>query len=369
MRNHPLIQKIVIYLQKKSLMKKFYLSLLLSIFMLTGFQASSQIIISAMMPNPVSSDSAFEYVQLMATQNIDFSTTPYSVVLLNNGTVGAKGWANGLNVSYKYNLTSGTVSTGDVFYVGGEGKRIDGTGSTDISSLVWIRAINNVTTTGDDFGNPNATGIFGNGGANADGVGVFAGTTVDSLSVPIDAMFYGSGIGTAYVAGPPEKGYKMPTNDHYSETAGLFGSGTNTYFVPATTLQDTLLSFTGTYDTTMNAWTINRTPTKIKLTSSSLIADINTNITLTGTTVGINAVDKEMVSIYPNPSAGQFSINNLSGKAMSVKVFDILGNNVYQTRSSQKEIRINMSTADRGMYFVELTDPSGTRTVKKITLQ
>jgi len=354
---------------KKNLMKKFYLSLLLSIFMLTGFQASSQIIISAMMPNPVGSDSAYEYVQLMATQNINFATTPYSVVVLNNGAATGKGWANGLGISYKYNLTSGSVNTGDVFYVGGDKMRIDGPGSTDLSGLTWIRTINNVTTAGDDFGNLNATGVFGNGGANADGVGVFLGTTIDSTTMPLDALFFGSGIGTAYAAGPPEKGYKVPTNDHYSASAGLFGSGTNSYYVPCTSLSDTLLSFTGTYDTTLASWAINRTPVKIKMSASSLITVINTNITLTGTTVGINSVDKEIVSIYPNPSSGQFSINNLSGKTMSVKVFDILGNSVYQTTSSLKEIHINMATADRGIYFVELTDASGTRTVKKITLQ
>ncbi|HOV12378.1 MAG TPA: T9SS type A sorting domain-containing protein [Bacteroidales bacterium] len=350
-------------------MKKFYYTMLLSIFILTGFQASSQIIISAMMPNPVGSDSAYEYVQLMATQNINFASTPYSVVVLNNGSATVKGWANGLNISYKYNLTSGTVSTGDVFYVGGDKMRIDGPGSTDLSGLTWIRTINNVTTTGDDFGNLNATGVFGNGGSNADGVGVFFGTTIDSTSIPVDALFFGTGIGTAYVAGPPEKGYKVPTNDHYSESVGLFGSGTNSFYAPCTTLQDTLLSFTGTYDTTLSTWTINRTPAKIKLTAASLITDINTNITLTGMAVGITTVNKDMVNIYPNPSNGQFSINNLSGKTMSVRVYDILGNSVYQTRSSQKEIHINMATADRGMYFVELTDPSGARTVKKITLQ
>ena len=46
----------------------------------------SQVFISGYMANPNGSDSSFEYVQLISTQDIDFSVTPYSVVWSNNGT-------------------------------------------------------------------------------------------------------------------------------------------------------------------------------------------------------------------------------------------------------------------------------------------
>ncbi|HNW89627.1 MAG TPA: T9SS type A sorting domain-containing protein [Bacteroidales bacterium] len=352
-------------------MKKFYYLILLCVIMLTGYQASSQIFISAMMPNPAGTDSADEYVQLIATENIDFATTPYSVVILNNGAVTAKGWANGTNISYKFNLTNGSVNTGDVFFVGGDRKLINGTGSTDISGLTWIRAIKTSTTAGDGLGNFNSTGVFGNGGANADGAGVFLGTTIDSTSIPIDALFFGSSIGTAYVAGPPEKGYQVPTNDHFDHAQGFFGAGTNTFFSSCTSLQDTLLSFTGTYDTTLNSWVIPRTTTKIKLSTTSLITDIQTNITLTGTVVGIDSKDviDNNISIFPNPSNGVFTINNLPAQALVVEVFDILGNSVYSTHTSQKEIYINMESAGKGMYFVEITSPAGNKIVRKMIIK
>src|SRR5262245_32725190 len=99
------------------------------------------IVISGYIANPASTDSPFEYVQLKATQDIDFALTPYSVVWANNGTATANGWVNGGAITYGLNLTSGVVATGDVFYVGGSAKRIDGNNSTDISSENWIRAI------------------------------------------------------------------------------------------------------------------------------------------------------------------------------------------------------------------------------------
>ncbi|HOY32767.1 MAG TPA: T9SS type A sorting domain-containing protein [Bacteroidales bacterium] len=351
-------------------MKKIYYSLLLSFLVLTAYQSSSQIVISAMMPNPTGTDSACEYIQLMATEHIDFAATPYSVVLLNNGSATVKGWANGLSITYKYNLTSGVVNTGEVFYVGGDRKKIDGPNSTDLSSMTWIRAINNVTTAGDGFGNASVSGVFGNAGNNADGAGVFSGTTIDSTSVPIDALFYGTAIGTAYIVGPPEKGYQVPSNDHYNHAQGLFGAGANTYFASCTTLQDTLLSFTGTYDTVLNSWTISRTPTKIKLTVTSAISEINTNITLTGTLVGVSSNDiANNISIYPNPSNGMFNITNLSGRTTNVEVFDMLGNSVYKTISSDNDLTVNMTKAAKGIYFIELSGTEGKKVVKKMIIK
>jgi hypothetical protein len=352
-------------------MKKIYhIIALVAIITAFSLSAKSQILLSGVMCNPAGSDSAYEYVQLIATQNIDFNANNYSVVVLNNGIATVNGWANGLSISYKLNITAGTVNRGDVFYVGGDKKRIDGYNSTDISSLTWIKTLNTGTTAGDGFGNANQTGVIGNAGGNSDGVGVFAGITVDSASIPLDAIFYGTTIGTAYSGIAPIKGYKVPTNDHYDHAQGLFGQGTNTYFNMGKTLADTLLSFTGTYDTITHTWTTPRATTYVVLNGTAPITAINTHITLVGTGVGIKQNEPfENISLYPNPSNGNFTINNPSENYVTIDVLNILGSSVLRTQSSEKNININLENALKGIYFVQVVNKQGQKTVKKLVIK
>lgn len=184
---------------------------------------------------------SYEYVQLMALRDIDFAVTPYSVVLANNGTVGANGWAQGGSSSFKFNITSGTVKAGEFCYVGGPAKKLGGYWncgfSTDISDANWVRTINLPLEAGDGFGNASyaMNNIAGDGTNNADGIAVFKGTTVTSTSMPIDAIFYGTRILTAYDEAN-NRGYRVPLNDHYNpinpdtgQPQPFFGQGSNTY--------------------------------------------------------------------------------------------------------------------------------------------
>lgn len=187
----------------------------------------------------------YEYIQLMALEDINFAETPYSVVVATNGYVTAKGWAEGGKRTFKFNLTSGEAAAGEFFYVGGNSKVISGYGpcgkSTDISDANWIRTIDYLTEGGDGFGEP-PSGLLGNvtnSGANtADGIAVFEGTEVTEESVPLDAVFFGSKVHAAYNE-EEGWGYKVPvSNDHYSavnpetgEAQPLFGQGTNTTFL------------------------------------------------------------------------------------------------------------------------------------------
>lgn len=237
--------------------------------------STASLVISGYLANPASTDSPYEYVQLVATSNTDFSLTPYSVVFANNGTATASGWASGSTLSYKLNLTTGTLNAGDVFYVGGSGKLINGAGSTDISGALWNRTVNTGTTAGDGFGTANSGGVVGNGGSNADGIAIFSGTTITNSSVPVDAVFYGTGIGTALVSGGTA-GYQLPVNDLYS--GGKLQS-TSTLLADPASAAFTKLS--GTYDTTSDAWTTGRTATLITLTTSSPLSAIASGITLT----------------------------------------------------------------------------------------
>ncbi len=182
------------------------------IFALSSFAAlrgqnGAGLLISEALPNPAGTDSPFEFVELIATRTINFAVTPYTVVVCNNGTGTAQGWVSGGVLSYAFEINTGTVNAGDVVYVGGSSMAPTGT---------ILRAINTGTTNGDGFGTFNTGGVFGNGGTNADGIGVFdrAVATITNSTVPVDALFYGTGIGTALVNAGID-GYQLPVNDLY----------------------------------------------------------------------------------------------------------------------------------------------------------
>lgn len=194
---------------KQSLLKKTQLFTLL--FLSIIFKVSAQrpgLIISEIHVNPSGADSPFEYAEFRATKFINFATTPYSVVLCNNGTATAAGWIAGGALSYGFSINTGTVNPGDVVYVGGSSMAPTG---------VKLRVINTGTTAGDGFGNLNTGGVFGNGGTSADGIAVFDAdiATLTNSTVPIDALFYGTAIGSATTTVPTD-GYQLPINDLYS---------------------------------------------------------------------------------------------------------------------------------------------------------
>jgi hypothetical protein len=240
--------------------------------------AQTPIIISGFMANPASTDSPFEYIQLIATQTINFATTPYSVVACNNGAVGANTWFAGGALSYGFNITSGTVNAGDVFYVGGSGQTINGSGSTSIAGATWLRSINTGTTAGDGFGASASAGVIGNGGSNADGIAVFTGLAggITNASVPVDNVFYGTAVGTARNA----NGYRVRANDLYA--GGLFGDAGNT-FLASDPGGGAYVRLTGTYNNLTNSWTTGRSSGAVSLTSTSQQSDIATGITIVPT--------------------------------------------------------------------------------------
>src|SRR5699024_7658004 len=190
-------------------------------------------------------EGGYEYIQFMALRDIDFSQTPYSVVVGRHYTPHPEGWATGGSRSFKFNLTEGQAAQGTFFYVGTGAKRIDGYWdeghSTDISAANWIRNIqanlgDDNKVAGDGFGS-STSGLLTNS-KKADGIAVFEGTDVTASSVPIDAVFYGSEVDGALDGG---EGYLIPEqSDLYSavnketgEKQPFFGQGTNTYMYPS----------------------------------------------------------------------------------------------------------------------------------------
>jgi hypothetical protein len=239
----------------------------------------SQIVISGYLANPGGTDSSFEYVQLVATQDINFSNDPVTVVWANNGAATVKGWVNGAALTYGFLLDTGSVARGDVFYVGGAMKKITGSGSTDISSAKWIRTKYTGSQNGDGFGAYSSGGNMGNGGPNADGIAVFNEpvSNIDSSTIPIDVVFFGTGVGTAK---PANGGYMVANNDRYNTSQGTFGNGTNTYVYPDVATTGNYFKLSGTYDLSTNSWASVRTASAVALTTSSPLSALASAITL-----------------------------------------------------------------------------------------
>jgi hypothetical protein len=246
----------------------------------------SPVIITGYLTDPPGTDGNFEYIQLKATKDIDFSVTNYSVVTNNNAGTNpapANGWATGLARTYKINLTSGTVKKGQFFYVGGN-KNIWGAGSTDISSATWINSTMYATVPGADFGT--ATGNLLANSGNVAGIALFAGTTVNASTVPLDVVMYGGG-GTVYSPGPPEVGYRITTTDYYStinplnrNNQNFYGAGTNTakLTLPIT---GNFVQLGGVYDATTGRWITGRSVTSIPLSATAPITLIETGLGFT----------------------------------------------------------------------------------------
>ncbi|WP_443939373.1 DUF5689 domain-containing protein [Pedobacter sp. MW01-1-1] len=247
-------------------------------------------IISGWIADPKGTDANNEYIQFLATRDIDFAVTPFSVVTTNNAGASTptinptNGWALGDLRTYKFNLTSGKAAKGTYFYVGGANKLINsatgGVNSTSIASSNWIRSFNYSTTSGDGFGTK-TTNLLANSG-NAYGVAVFEGTNVTEASTPIDALFVGTG-GLLYAAGPPAVGYRIANNDIYDVVNPItlapqpfYRQGTNTINFSYTTPSDAgfYYKFGGVYSVTLGKWVKARTQTNIQLTLTSTLAEI-----------------------------------------------------------------------------------------------
>lgn len=95
---------------------------------------------------------------------------------------------------------------------------------------------------------------------------------------------------------------------------------------------------------------------------SNLFID-NINIT---STVGVAEIDlANSISVYPNPSTGEFTVYGLQ-PFMSIKVFNTVGEVMHETTARQKQETISLSGAS-GIYFVEVKTGNA-KAVKKIAI-
>lgn len=243
------------------------------------------VVIAGFISDVKGGDGNYEYIQLLATKDIDFAVTPFSVVVTNNANTAkptsypAKGWGTGSMRTFKFNLTTGKAAKGTFFYVGGTRKMINGPSSTSMASSNWIRTFDYTTTNGDGFGDKTG-GLFANSG-NASGVAVFAGTTITADTKPVDVIFVGTG-GSLFTAGPPAMGYRITNTDWYDVKNPItltdqpfYRAGTNTMSMSYATADVGYWQMLGgEYNPAIGRWTKARIQNNIVLTKQSLITEI-----------------------------------------------------------------------------------------------
>ena len=84
--------------------------------------------------------------------------------------------------------------------------------------------------------------------------------------------------------------------------------------------------------------------------------------------VGIDEITKTSVSIYPNPSNGNFVVKG-ANDFVSIVVLNALGQEVKSIKNNTKSVvKFNMSER-KGVYFVKLSDLNGNVITRKVIIK
>ena len=81
--------------------------------------------------------------------------------------------------------------------------------------------------------------------------------------------------------------------------------------------------------------------------------------------VGINEHEIN-VSVYPNPTTGQFRIQNSEFRIQSVEVYDVFGKLISSTEVNDNDVTIDVSNYNNGVYFTRIRTENGTVTKKVV---
>ncbi|MBV7532994.1 DUF5689 domain-containing protein [Chitinophaga sp. sic0106] len=256
---------------------------------LSNTVVKTSLLISGFASDVKGGDGNYEYIQMVATEDIDFSKTPYCMVVNNNANASTptgfptNGWATGGMRTYKINMTSGVVKKGDYCYAGGLYQLINGSGSTAIPASQWVANYDYVAKAGQDFG-VKTSGLMANSG-NAFGIAIFQGTKVTATSVPIDVLFVSTG-GSLYDAGPPEYGYAIANTDFYDINDPIFRTpqqyyrkGLNTLALVYNTADvGYFYKLGGEYSTDLGRWLTARSQNNFTMTKTTTAAELQDSL-------------------------------------------------------------------------------------------
>jgi len=166
--------------------------------------------------------------------------------------------------------------------------------------------------------------------------------------------------------------YKVGAGGTWTDVAGATVTDTNDNFVKGTLTNIALPSDCNNQPSVYLRWIM----TSNTATNGTTVASTGTsridNLFILGTSipVGIATDDKiENISLNPNPSNGNFTISNPSENYLSIDILNILGSSIYKTQSSERNISVNLADQNKGIYFVQMVNKQGKKTVKKLIIK
>lgn len=84
------------------------------------------------------------------------------------------------------------------------------------------------------------------------------------------------------------------------------------------------------------------------------------------TATGMNSVNKPNLAVYPNPSAGIYTVDHDELNDGFIKIFDLSGRLVHSQHSGPGETQINLQHVDNGVYLLQIQSTEGVETQKII---
>lgn len=101
-------------------------------------------------------------------------------------------------------------------------------------------------------------------------------------------------------------------------------------------------------------------------TSGSATWEVD-NILLTGAEANsVNDLTSNLISVYPNPGTGIFKVENTYQTPLNIAVYNILGELVFETISSETIIQIDIQNQNNGVYLVQLIGNHMNKTISVV---
>lgn len=94
------------------------------------------------------------------------------------------------------------------------------------------------------------------------------------------------------------------------------------------------------------------------------------DVSVVTTGSGVNDIygNADLISVFPNPSAGTFQITAPSFHPSIVNIYNSIGEIVYTCETRQEKLNVDLSTAPKGIYFIRMDAEEGSA-AKKIIIE